>query len=145
MVGKTVMKLVIKPIGVTGFMVAECPECKKKICETKYADMGDGDAKHKYNLKKDKWTSNIKECPFCGVQFHRKKTVEKRLRWAKAGKHAMAANAKNGEFTITKFGRGYLWTFRYYGENFTRAENQGSAMCREVAERACEKHKEWKV
>lgn len=145
MVGMPVLKLIVAPVAGTRTMYAKCPACQRKITETIYAMAGEEDAQHKYNLKKDKWTRNIKECPFCGVQFHRKKTVEKRLRWAKAGKHGMAANAKNGEFTITKFGRRYLWTFRYYGEDFTRAENQGSAMCREVAERACEKHKEWIV
>ena len=141
---QTFVKLIVKPIGITGIMVAECPECKKKICESRYAEMGDGDARHKFSLKKDKWHNNIRECPYCGVQFKRRKSVEKRLSWVgfRGGESAMA---KNGEFTITKFRNRWLWPFRYYGETETRAENQGSAFAKEVAERMCERHKEWKV
>lgn len=145
MVDKTVVKLIVSPVKDTRIMYAKCPACQRKISETIYAMAGDVDAQHKYNLKRDKWQDSIKECPYCGVQFKRRKSVEKKLIWAKAGKNAVAANAKNGEFTVSKLRNRYLWTFRYYGENFTRAENQGSAMCREVAERACERHKEWKV
>lgn len=137
-------KLLIKPVGITMTMRADCPVCKKKICEAKYAEFGDGDALHKYNIKRDKWRDTIRECPFCGVQFKRRKSVEKRLVWAKAGKD-MAAKAKNGIFTVFKWGKGYRWSFRYYSENTPRAGDTGYAMCKEVAERACEKHKEWMV
>lgn len=145
--GKEVVmdKLLIKPVGMTMTMRADCPSCKRKICEAKYADFGDGDALHKFNIKRDKWRDNIRECPFCGVRFRSaKKEKGKRLAWA-SFKGGMSARAKNGEFTVTKSGRRWIWTFRYYGENETRAENQGGAFSKEVAQRVCEKHKEWMV
>lgn len=135
---KTIMKLIIKPVGITMTMRADCPSCKRKISETKY------EGNYDFNLKRDKWRENIKECPYCGVQFKRRKMTEQRLRWAKAGKD-MAANAKNGIFIVFKWGKGYRWSFRYYSEDTPRAGNTGYAMCREVAERMCEKHKEWKI
>ena len=136
-------KLLIKPVGMTMTMRADCPACKKKICEAQYAEFGDGDALHKFNIKRDKWRDNIRECPFCGVRFRGKKQEKgKRLRFV-AFKGGESARAKNGEFTITKIGKRWIWTFRYFGENETRAGNQGGAFSKEVAERMCEKHKEW--
>jgi hypothetical protein len=132
-------KLLIKPVGMTMTMRADCNACKRKIVESTY------ESRHEYELKKDKWKNNIRECPFCGVKFRgAKKEKEKRLAWA-SFKGGMSARAKNGEFTVTKSGRRWIWTFRYYGENETRAENQGGAFSKEVAQRVCEKHKEWMV
>lgn len=139
----SLQKLIIKPVGMTMTMRADCPSCKQKICEAQYAEFGDGDALHKFNIKRDKWRDNIRECPFCGVRFRGKKQEkEKRLCW-RGHRGGESAVAKNGEFTITKIGRRWIWTFRYFGENETRACNQGGAFSKEVAERMCEKHKEW--
>lgn len=132
-------KLLIKPVGMTMTMRADCPSCKKKICESAY------ESRHEYELKKDKWKNNIREFPFCGVKFRgTKKEKEKRIAWS-SFKGGMSAMAKNGEFTVTKSGRRWIWTFRYYGEDETRAENQGGAFSKEFAQRVCEKHKEWMV
>jgi hypothetical protein len=132
-------KLLIKPVGMTMTMRADCPSCKRKIVESRY------ESRHEYNIKRDKWRDNIRACPYCGVIFRgAKKEKEKRLAWA-SFKGGMSARAKNGEFTVTKSGRRWIWTFRYYSENETRAENQGGAFSKEVAQRVCEKHKEWMV
>ena len=145
MVGETVLieKLIIKPVGMTMTMRADCPVCKRKICEASYTPNVGESAKHAFDIKRDKWRDNIRECPYCGVGFRgAKKEKEKRLAW-RSFKGGMTAQAKNGEFTVTKSGRRWIWTFRYYGEDETRAENQGGAFSKEVAQRVCEKHKEW--
>lgn len=139
-------KLLIKPVGMTMTMRADCPSCKRKICEASYAPQVGESAKHAFDIKRDKRRDNIRECPYCGVRFRgaKKEKDEKRLCW-RSFKGGMSARAKNGEFTVTKSGRRWIWTFRYYSESETRAENQGGAFSKEVAQRVCEKHKEWKV
>jgi hypothetical protein len=132
-------KLLIKPVGMTMTMRADCPSCKRKIVESRY------ESTHEYNLKRDKWRDNIRSCPYCECQFRGKPTAKQsKVVWT-SFKGGVGARAKNGEFTVTKCGRRWIWTFQYYSENETRAENQGGAFSKEVAQRVCEKHKEWMV
>ena len=140
MVGESVIteKLLIKPIGITMIMRADCSACKRKIVESPY------DSRHSYELKKERWKNNIRECPYCGVTYRKKKLQEKPIVW-KRHNGEWYADVKNGTFILFKWGKGYRWSFRYLNEKEPRAGNTGYAFSREVAERMCEKHKEWKV
>ena len=131
-------RLLVKPIGQTMVMRAECSVCKNKITESRYGE--NGDALHDFNLKRKKWWANITACPHCGAMFKAEKP-NKTLAW----RHNNVVDAKNGRFEIFKWGHGYRWCFKYYNEKVPRAENQGYAYSKEVAQRICEKHKEWKV
>jgi hypothetical protein len=132
-------KLLIKPVGMTMTMRADCNACKRKIVESPY------ESRHEYELKKEKWKTNIRECPFCGVPFRRKRLkTNKTIAW-KRSRNEWYADVKNGTFYLFKWGKSWKWSFRYYNEKEPRAENQGSAFSKEVAERMCERHKEWMV
>jgi hypothetical protein len=125
-------KLLIKPIGHTMRMRADCGACKNKVAESSY------ESKHEFELKRKKWQANIEVCPHCKAVFIEKK---KTLKWGKGN----VVDAKNGVFTVYKSGFGWRWSFRYYNEDCPRVYNWGFAYLKEVAKRACEKHKEWKI
>ena len=130
-------KLVVKPIGQTMRMQAVCSACGQKVVESSYESLS------MYNLKKSRWTKNIKSCPHCKAiykEFDAKKAVE----WHK-GQSDYSAESENGIFFVFKWGHAWRWSFKYHSEDGPRAGNTGVAYSLEVAKRICEKHKEWRA
>lgn len=131
-------RLVIKPVGMTMKIVAECNACKRRIVEAEYTRNGE------FNAKKAEWLKKYYECPHCGATFKKRKPADKPIKWSKES-GGLRADVKNGTFFVFKWGKnGYRWAFKYNGEREPRVQNQGSAFSKEVAQRICERHKEWK-
>lgn len=131
--------LIIAPIGMEMRMKAICSACDSKVVESTYISKPD------YDSKRHQWKTNILACPHCKERYKpRKYNNGTPIRWRKVF-DGYEADVENGTFFLWKMKNGlWIWSFRYYDEKEPRAGNQGSAFTKEVAERACEKHKEWK-
>lgn len=117
---------------------ATCSKCERKIVEGSYFDKRD------YEAKRYAWKQNILVCPYCGERYKaRPYDNGKDVKWRNLfGDYE--AEVENGTFRLQKWGNSWLWSFVYRNEEKPRPENAGVALVKEVAERACEKHKEWK-
>ena len=131
--------LIISPIGMTFRMKAVCSECNNQVSEGAYHD------NREYNSKRYQWKENYLVCPHCKVRYKvRPYDNGKGIKWRRvAGDYV--ADVANGTFFLWWDRHAWLWSFKYRDEDCARAENTGRAMTREVAERMCEKHKEWKI
>jgi hypothetical protein len=120
-------------------MKATCSECERKVVESAYV------SKRDYDGKRYGWVNNIVRCPHCNVRYKtRPYNNGKSVKWRKV-LDGFEAEAENGTFFLFKMKSGrWVWSFRYQNEKEPRAENQGGAFLKEIAERMCEKHKEWK-
>lgn len=132
--------LIVAPIGMTMRMKATCSACDRKLVESEYHSKAD------YSSKRYGWVNNYLSCPYCKAKFktrpYNNGNNGKEIKWRK-GYDGLEAEVKNGTFYLFKFGNRWMWSFKYVGEKEPRSENQGGAFSKEVAERMCERHKEW--
>ena len=132
------LKLEIKPSSNAAekTMRAVCKDCGRKICEATYESLTE------FRYKTARWRKAYVSCPFCKAVF-RQQEERKKIEWH----HSISdysAEATNGTFFVWKWGHSWRWSFKYNNEDSARAENTGVAYLLEVAQRICEKHKEWK-
>lgn len=125
----------LNPNSYVQVMKAHCSACGKQIVEAEYRNLGE------YNRKRTKWVSAIKECPYCKAKY--KDDERKPIAWHR-GLSDYSAEAQNGTFFVFRWGKAWRWSFRYRNEETPRAENTGVAFSKDVAQRVCEKHKEWR-
>ena len=113
-------------------IVATCPACGKELSRAGWEHY------EEYKRQKRKIEKAIKECPHCKAAFAEKVPQPK---WEKTTAGDLIAKAKTGDFLVWKYGSGYKWRYRRYGEEAPRAIYWNRR--KEDAQRACAKHEEW--
>lgn len=114
-------------------VVAYCSVCYHELSREPWEHYSE------YNRKVKKIEKCTYECPHCRVTFKEKIVVPK---WEKSGSD-LIAKALNGDFLIWKWGYCFKWRYRKYGE--TQPESINYAKTKELAQKACAKHAEWRV
>lgn len=117
-------------------IVAACPVCQREIGRIDYSGYAD------YSRQLKKLKTQITECPHCGAVF--KETSKKAdIPWERTSSGDYIAKAQNGDFLVWKWGYGYKWRYIAYGAQ--TPEQINFERTRAAAQRACERHREWKL
>ena len=116
-------------------LIVKCPTCHVEIQRDSWENLND------FNRKRRMLTKAIAKCPYCGERFQPKNRVN--IPWEKTKDGDYIAKAKNGDFLVWKFGRGYKCRYRKYGEE--APDGVIWRRTKEDAMRTCELHPEWKI
>lgn len=115
-------------------IVAVCDACKKEVKRVAYDGFFDHD-------KKEAAMRKIRVCPHCKASFKEDAKAVK-IEWKKTVEGDLKAEATNGDFLVWRYGIGYKWRYRKYGGAY--ADEVGFTNTKKAAQKACEKHKEWR-
>ena len=127
-------KIVFETIGFPkSELFAYCSACKTELARVGWTSY------HDYGLQKTKLGKRFDRCPKCKAVFN---AVAKPT-WKKQATGDWKAACRNGDFLVWKHGRVYKWRYRAYGNTY--ADRLGVSNCLSGAQKACERHSEWKV
>ena len=116
-------------------IVANCPDCRKELVRVEYEGYAD------YHRKRKQAENSVAECPNCKAVFQERESVVD-IPWGKTIAGDWMARAKDGDFLVWKDGSRYKWRYREYGKETAEIY---IALTKEQAQRACTKHRGWKL
>ena len=116
-------------------IIAVCSICQKEVGRIAY----DGYADH--SRQKSKLIKQAEECPHCKAVFQ-EKAKKPDIPWERTASGEYIAKATNGDFLVWKWGNGYKWRYRPYGQ--PHPDVVRTAKTKDLAQRACERHGEWR-
>lgn len=117
-------------------IVAYCASCENELGKIEFTSYYDFD--RNYHKLKD----GIYKCSNCGEIF-RLSSKKDKIPWERTKEGNYIAKAKNGDFMIWKYGYVYKWRYRKYGDKYP--ERIFTARTKDMAIKACKRHKEWKL
>ncbi len=116
-------------------IIALCSICQKEVGRIEYDGYGD------HSRQKGRLAQQVTECPHCKAVFQEKEKTAV-IPWERTTAGDYIAKATNGDFLVWKWGNGYKWRYRTYGEQ--APEQINFAKTKKDAQRACERHREWR-
>jgi hypothetical protein len=117
-------------------LVAKCSVCKTVLKREEWVSVSDHQRKKKHIEK------CLSKCKHCGAIF-KEMQPKADIVWERTPSGDYIAKAKNGDFLIWKWGKIWKYRYRKYGEQFP--DGVFWKRTKEDAQRACQKHREWKL
>lgn len=112
---------------------ATCSACGQEVVRVEYGHYED------YKRQRRKIERTTLKCPHCKAVFVELKGGPK---WERTSEGDLIAKAENGDFLVWKYGYGYKWRYRTYGELQPKAILWARTV--KEAKAACERHVEWR-
>ncbi len=130
-----ILKVNVEPILFpTAVLVAKCPVCETELARLSF------NGYHDYNNKRSSVRKKIRRCSQCKAVFS---VSNEKPTWERTKNGDLIAECLNGDFLVWKYGNAYKWRYRTYGKQY--ADEIFFARTKEEAQRACERHKEWRM